>query len=119
MTQRHTSKFFSGEYSESLLMGLNTLAPGQVVSYDAGNHRANIQPLFMQKSKEGSLYKQSVIEGAPVLKHVESDISEGCLVFYVCAQRSLENLNGTQLIDPDSHKFFDGKDAVIVGVFDG
>lgn len=116
---RHSLEFFNNEYAQHLLMDLNTLAPGQVIHYDSGTHRADIQPLFMIKSKEGSVYKQSIIQEAPVLKHVQPDITDGCLVFYVCAQRSLENLKGTNLIDPDSHQLFDSNDAVVIGVFDG
>lgn len=112
------SKFFN-QYKDTILLSIHTLAPAKVLKYDSSSHRADLQPLFFMADKNDTLYKQSPINDAPVLKHCQDDISVGCLVFYMCAQRSLADLNGINFIDPDSHVFFSENDAVVVGVFDG
>lgn len=106
-------------FQNEILLTINTLAPARVLNYDRYTHRADLQPLFLTADTNGSVYKQSPINGAPVLKHCQGDIRAGCLVFYMCAQRSLAELNGTNFIDPDSHVFFSDNDAIVVGVFDG
>lgn len=111
------SKFFS-KYKNELLLSINTLAPAKVIRYNHDTKRADIQPLFLVADTDDNLHKQSLIEDAPVLKHCQGNITIGCLVFYICAQRSLANLRGTNYIDPDSHTFFSDNDAVVVGVFD-
>lgn len=115
----YTNRFFNDAYKRNILTSIHTIAPAKVIHYDAGRHRADIQPLFMTKNTNGQVNKQSMISGAPVLKHVEADITDGCLVFCACAERSLENLNGTAAIDPQAHQMFDPNDAVIIGVFLG
>lgn len=112
------SKFFSKFKTETLL-SIHTLAPAKVLKYNASTKRADLQPLFLMADEAGYVYKQTPIEDAPVLKHCQEDIKDGCLVFYLCAQRSLADLDGTNYIDPDSHVFFSENDAVVVGVFDG
>lgn len=107
------------KHKKNILLEINTLAPAKVLSYNPNTHRADLQPLFLMADESGVVYKQSPINDAPVLRHCQDDIRVGCLVFYMCAQRSLADLNGTNFIDPDSEKFFSDNDAVVVGVFDG
>ncbi|MBL5768236.1 Gp138 family membrane-puncturing spike protein [Heyndrickxia sporothermodurans] len=113
------TKFFNDEYKNHILFSINTTAPAKVLKYNSSTKRADIQPLFLMANKDNTVYKQSPINDVPVLKHCQSDLKAGSLVFYSCAQRSLENLNGTNFIDPDSHQYFDSNDAVVIGVFDG
>lgn len=115
----YTARFFNDAYKRNILTNIHTIAPAKVIHYDPGSHRADIQPLFMTKNTNGQVNKQSMISGAPVLKHVETDILDGCLVFYACAERSLDNLSQTTIIDPKAHQMFDPNDAVIIGVFLG
>lgn len=112
------SKFFQ-QFKRETLLSIHTLAPAKVLKYDSNTKRADLQPLFLMADTNDNVYKQSPINDSPVLKHCQDDIRVGCLVFYMCAQRSLENLSGTNFIDPDSHSLFSENDAVVVGVFDG
>jgi hypothetical protein len=114
----HTTKFFSDEYKNHILLGINTTAPARVIKYNPTTFRADLQPLFLTSDKEGSVYKQSPIYEAPVMKHCQGDIKDGSVVFYSCAQRSLANLNGTEFIDPDSHVLFSDNDAIVIGVWE-
>lgn len=115
----YAAKFFNEQYKNSILLGINTVSPAKVLKYDPVSKRADLQPLFMMVDKDDNVYKQSPINDAPVLKHCQNDITQGCLVFYTCAQRSLANLDGTNFIDPDSKVFFSDNDAIVIGVFDG
>lgn len=109
-------KFFQNDYKQSILQGINTGAIGKVISLAPGSEKANIQPLFMRMTIEGSLRKQTPINGCPVAKHCRDNISIGDVVFYVAAQRSLSNMNGNNFIDPGSHTMFSDNDAVVLGV---
>lgn len=109
-------RFFQEEYKQSILQNINTGAVGKVLSLNDDKSRANVQPLFLKKTKDGEKRKQTPIYGAPVARHCRNDIWVGATVFYVAAQRSLANLNGANYIDPDSHTFFSDNDAVILGV---
>ena len=109
-------KFFKNEYKQSILQGLNTGAVGKVINLSSSNKKAGIQPLFMRKELNGSLKKQTPINGCPVAKHCREDIYIGATVFYVAAQRSISNMNGNNFIDPGSHTLFSDNDAVILGV---
>lgn len=111
-------KFFDDLQRETLL-SVATLAPGRVIKYNSSTKRADIQPLFLTADKEGNIYRQSPIYDAPVLKHCQSDCVTDALIFYITAQRSLAELNGTNFIDPDSHDLMSSNDAVVVGVFNG
>lgn len=115
----YTNRFFNDAYKRNILTSIHTIAPAKVIHYSSGSHRADLQPLFMTKDTHGQLNKQSMISGAPVLKHVEPDIYDGCLVFYACSERSLDYMNRTGTIDPHSHQMFDPNDAVVIGVFSG
>ncbi|NMH83262.1 hypothetical protein [Heyndrickxia coagulans] len=112
------SKFFN-QFKRETLLSINTLAPAKVLEYNASTKRADLQPLFLLADSDGNTYKQSKIENAPVLNHCQGDVRAGALVFYICAQRSLANLNGTNYVNPDSSTLFSDNDAVVVGVFDG
>lgn len=111
------SNFFE-EFNREVLLSVTTLAPGKVLRYNASTKRADIQPLFLTADQE-NVYKQSLIEDAPVLKHCQADCKPGVVVFYIPAQRSLADLNGVSFIDPDSHDLMSSNDAVVVGVWDG
>lgn len=136
------SKFFE-EFGQGVLLSVATLAPGKVINYDASTKTADIQPLFLTADSE-NVYKQTPIYGAPVLDHCRElplleehscgdpyctcdsvlnayaawrRLKSGDLVFYVPAQRSLADLDGTSYIDPDSHDLMSSNDAVVVGRF--
>lgn len=114
---KEATEFFSLLQRETLL-SVATCAPGKVIKFDAASKRADIQPLFMTSDKDDNLFKQSIIEDCPVLKHCQSDVEVGALIFYQVVQRSLDNLDGTKLIDPDSHDILSSNDAIVLGVFD-
>ena len=117
---KEATDFFSLLQRETLL-SVATCAPAEVLKYDRITKRATIQPLFMTSDKDDNLYKQSIIEDCPVMRHCQPDIESGRykLVFYQVVQRSLDNLDGTKLIDPDSHDILSSNDAIVLGVFDG
>lgn len=137
------SKVFE-DFGNELLLRVNTLAPAVVLKYDSVTKRADIQPLFYISDKDGNLYKQSPINDALVLDHctdiemfenhtcIDSycncddvlkqyaewrKLKKGDVVFYIPAQRSLENFDDANFIDPDSHKLMSSNDAVVVGRF--
>lgn len=136
-------KFFN-ELQRETLLSVATLAPGRVIKYNSSTKRADIQPLFLTADKDGNVYKQSPIYDAVVLDHcteIEIFGNHTCgdsyctcdtvlkqyaewrklkvsdLVFYIPAQRSLADLDGTNFIDSDSHDLMSSNDAVIVGRF--
>ncbi len=111
------SKFFS-KYKNEVLLSIHTCAPAKVLNYNSSTHRADLQPLFLMADTSGKVYKQTPINDAPVPRHCRDDIRNGCLVFYMCAQRSIANLDGTNYVDPDSYTLFSENDAIVVGVFD-
>lgn len=112
--------FFSNLQRETLL-SVATAAPAKLIRYNRDTKRADIQPLFLTADKDDNLFKQSIIEDCPVMRHCQSDCASGLypLVFYQVVQRNLDNLNGTNLIDPDSYDIMSSNDAIVIGVFDG
>lgn len=137
------TKFFT-EFQHETLLSVSTLAPGKVIKFDEARQRADIQPLFLTADKNDNVYKQSIIHDALVPDHLTSiemfekhecswaacdcdsvlkkyaewrKLKAGNLVFYIPAQRSLGDLNGTNFIDPDSHDLMSSNDAVVVGRF--
>lgn len=119
-----------------VLLRVATGAPAKVLKYNKQTQRADIQPLFLVGTRSGDLYKQSVIEDVPVPDHLTAipefenhndsairayskarELKEGDRVIYVVAQRSLDNLDGTNFIDPDSRDLMSSNDAIIVGRF--
>lgn len=114
------SRFFTDFYRE-ILLSVATAAPAKLVKYNPSTKRADIQPLFLTADKDDNVYNQSIIEDCPVMRHCQSDCESGQypLVFYNVVQRNMDNLNGVNFIDPDSHDIMSSNDAIIVGVFDG
>lgn len=135
------AKFFA-DFQRETLLSVATAAPAKVLKVDLKNGLADIQPLFLTCDKEGNIYKQSIIEGALIPDHLlgsdllanhtcgdpdctcdsvlnqyskERELKEGELIAYSVAQRSLDNLNGTNFIDPDSHDIMSSNDAFIIG----
>lgn len=135
------TKFFR-EMQQEILLSVSTSAPAKVLKVDLKKGLADIQPLFLTCDKEGNIYKQSIIEDALIPDHLlgsdllanhtcgdpvctcdsvlnqyarERELKVGELVAYSVSQRSLDNLNGTDFIDPDSHDLMSSNDAFIVG----
>jgi len=109
---------FFEDFHREMLLSVATLAPGKIIRYNAATKRADIQPLFLTADKQ-NIYKQSLIEDVPVLKHCQADCKPEAVVFYIPTQRSLADLNGGSFIDPDSHDLMSSNDAVVIGVWDG
>lgn len=114
---KQAAEFFSLLQRETLL-SVATCAPGKVLKYNESLSQATIQPLFLTADKEDNLFKQSIIEDCLVLKHCKADVKIGSVVFYQVVQRSLDNLNGANLIDPDSYDLLSSNDAVVLGVLE-
>lgn len=117
---KEMTKFFAQLQRETLL-SVATCAPAKLLNYNKVTKRADIQPLFLTSDKDDNLFKQSIIEDCPVMRHCQSDCESGLypLIFYSVIQRNIDNLNGTNLIDPDSHDLLSSNDAIVMGVFDG
>lgn len=111
------SKFFTNFQRETLL-SVATLAPGKVLRYNSADQLADIQPLFLTADNDDNLYKQSIIEDAIVLDHCHP-LEKGNVIFYMAAQRNLDNLDGSSFINPDSFDLLSSNDAVIVGRYKG
>lgn len=109
----NASMFFE-EYKRNILQSINTCSLGRIVSIN-GN-RANVQPLFMMKSTNGELFKQTIINDVPITKHCVDDATVGATVVYIAAQRSIANMNGSNFIDPAAHSLMNDNDAIILGV---
>lgn len=135
------TKFFK-EMQQEILLSVSTSAPAKVLKVDLKKGLADIQPLFLTCDKEGNIYKQSIIEDALIPDHLlgsdllanhtcgdpyctcdsvlnqyarERELKVGERVAYSVSQRSLDNLNGTDFIDPDSHDLMSSNDAFIIG----
>lgn len=135
------TRFFS-DLQREILLSVATSAPAKVVKVDLKKGLADIQPLFLTCDKEGNIYKQSIIQGALIPDHLlgsdllanhscnnpdctcdsilnqfakTQELKVGERVAYSVAQRSLDNLDGTSFIDPDSHDLMSSNDAFIVG----
>ncbi|MEG0601337.1 hypothetical protein ACN6J9_02800 [Carnobacterium maltaromaticum] len=109
----NASMFFE-EFKRNILQSINTCSLGRIVSIN-GN-KASVQPLFMMKTSDGKLLKQTLINDVPITKHCIDDAIIGATVVYIAAQRSIANLNGSNFIDPAAHTLMSDNDAIILGV---
>lgn len=126
---------FFEKLQHEILLQINTIAPGRVIAVSENGEAADIQPLFLIMDEEEELNQQGAIEDAiiPVhlrskpylqdaggaLKRLDDDtkIKVGDRVLYGAIQRSMGNLNGTELFDPESEDLLTDNDSVILGRF--
>lgn len=108
---------FIKSFTDSIKQSVNTTAPAKVISYNSGSRTAAVQPLFIRKDSDGKTRKQSIIEDVPVPKHCKDDIKAGSLVFISYCERALDNLNGTNFIQPTVKRIHSVSDAIVVGVY--
>lgn len=104
------TKFFDG-FEQYIRSSLHTTAPARVIDYYPNKHTADVQILYENHS--------TLIENAPVLKHVEPDIKKGSTVFVSFAELSLENMIGNQIFKAESSDTHDLNDAIVIGVWGG
>lgn len=126
---------FFEKLQHEILLQINTIAPGRIIAVSENGEYADIQPLFLIMDEEEELNQQGAIEDAiiPVhlrsksylqdaggaLKQLDDDnkIKVGDRVLYGAIQRSMGNLNGTELFDPESEDLLTDNDSVILGRF--
>lgn len=126
---------FFEKLQHEILLQINTIAPGRIIAVSENGEAADIQPLFLIMDEEEELNQQGAIEDAiiPVhlrsksylqdaggtLKQLDDDtkIKVGDRVLYGAIQRSMGNLNGTELFDPESEDLLTDNDSIILGRF--
>lgn len=113
----NTDMFFK-EFKKSVLLEINTGFPAKVLWISNDRTLANVQPLFLKKLKDNEKVKQTPIYRIPVAKHCRVDIGVDGLVICLAMQRSIDNMKGVNLIDPDSTRLFNDNDSVVIGVIE-
>lgn len=130
---------FFEKLQHEILLQINTIAPGRVIAVSENGEYADIQPLFLIMDEEEELNQQGAIEDAiipvhlrskPYLQDADGDLKQlfkqldddtkikvGDRVLYGAIQRSMGNLNGTELFDPESEDLLTDNDSVILGRF--
>lgn len=111
----HVDMFFR-ELKRAILLEINTNFPAKVIWLSEDNAMASVQPQFLRKLKDGEKVKQTPIYKIPVAMHCRKDIQINSLVVCAAMQRSMDNLSGGRLIDPDSTRLFSDNDSVVMGV---
>jgi hypothetical protein len=103
---------------------VNTIAPGEIVSYDAASQTVSVQPVNKIVFEDGSEMLQPILQDVPVVFPggggfvLTFPILEGDTCLLVFAQRSLDAwLDSGTPIAPDSGRKFSISDAVaLVGL---
>ncbi|MFL2133001.1 hypothetical protein [Desemzia sp. FAM 23990] len=113
----NTDMFYK-EFKKGVLLEVNTGFPAKVIWLSDDRSTASVQPLFLRKLKSGEKSKQTPIYRIPVVKHCRPDIGIDGLVICLAMQRSIDNMDGVKLIDPDSTRLFNDNDSVVIGVIE-
>lgn len=103
---------------KNVMLQIHTNLPARVISYDgsAKPPEADIEILFMSKSKSGELNKYPLIQSAPCLRHV-GPLVKGDVVQVAVAERAMDELQKVPF-DPGMRRMFNLNDAIVIGVYD-
>lgn len=103
------------------LLGVHTIAPGIIESYDSSKRRASVQPAFQEVWEDGAVTTQPIIPSCPVAFpagggfSISWDMKRGdpCLILF--SERSLDAwLSAGGVVDPDDGRFMDITDAIVL-----
>lgn len=105
---------------QELLNGVNTSAPGRIVSYDAARNRATVRASLPKRIADGSdlappeTFEVPLAHMAGGGARVSVPVKAGDGVLLIFSQRSLENwLQGSD-VAPDDPRVFDISDAIAI-----
>ena len=107
---------------KGVLLGMDTVMPAKVVSYDATTRRAVVQPVFKLKLNDGSLVSRAPVSDVPVLALggagavIEVSVAENDDVLLLTAQRDLSEFKKSNSESSPGDAMFNLKDAVALPV---
>ncbi|AOH54493.1 hypothetical protein ABE28_009020 [Peribacillus muralis] len=103
---------------KNIMLQIHTNLPARVISYDGSTKppEADIEILFMSKSKSGELSKYPLVQSVPCLRHV-GPLIKGDVIQVAVAERAMDELQNVPF-DPGMRRMFNLNDAVVIGVFD-
>lgn len=109
----------------SLISNINTAMPAKVLSYNASNQTATVQPMYKRKFSDNSEAALPVLNNVPVLFPRTKDaflslpIAAGDFVLLVFSQRSLDDfLARGEILSPTDSREYSINDAIAIpGLF--
>lgn len=116
-------------FEKKIKTTIRTFMPAQIVSFNADEETADVQPLFLETLEDDEKpYKMPMLEDVPVLsfrlyedgagasndKVYKQKYNKGDVVFIAICDRDIDDLQ-KKPFQPDSTNMFSIKDAVIIG----
>lgn len=107
--------------AEHTTRGMHTCMPGRIVSYDAGDQRAEVRPLLGRALNDGSQESLPILNDVPVVFPRSGGAwmtfpvkpGDGCLLIF--SERSLDEWKGSSdEVFPEDSRAFDLSDAVAI-----
>lgn len=113
------------ELALSLIKGIHTAMPGEVVKYDSGKRKADVKPLLKRTDTNGNIVEFPIIADVPVIMpgtkkaSIYLPIEKGDTVLLVFSERSLDHwLYSGRTSNTLKGRRFDLTDAIaITGLF--
>lgn len=91
---------------------INVAKWARIVSYNASNHKADVQPLGLDSDGD----KLGMIHDARVVKSARTGLSTGDIALIVFVDGDMDNFTGSGTFIKASGRMHDINDAVVLGV---